>query len=256
MSIQQQIGIAVGIAALGTATAAIPTQAFTFTQSSLTDQQFNQLILDGTFSELFVAESRAGAAGTERELGINAPLVANNTGTGLVGGNPLASGQLQWTSEETVDFELCYNALTGAIAYTVDGVLLSTTVNAEAANGIFIRTSADKKNQDTINSSFSFANLMLDDGNGFQALPDLASEFVQGGNRDVDYLEIAGLSGSFTLKGEQTLSWAGTFPDRSRLAAQIKVGSFAEESVPEPMTMLGAVVAAGAGYSLKRRRDR
>ncbi|MGD1930018.1 MAG: PEP-CTERM sorting domain-containing protein [Leptolyngbyaceae cyanobacterium] len=249
----------IGSTTLIVGAAIAPAQAFVVAPSNITDQQFNQLILDGDFSELFVAESRAGFTGSERELGINDALVPNAGGTGLIGGLPLAAGQLDWTSGETVEFHLSYNALTGEVAYTVNGELLNATVNAESPNGIYIRTNAQGKDTGsnaTTSSSMSLENLMLDDGNGFEALPDLASFFTQGGPRDVDYLVISDLSGSFSLKGEQTLSWAGQFPDRSRLAAQIKVGSFNDsESVPEPATLLGAMVALGAGYSLKRRRD-
>ena len=83
----------------------------------------------------------------------------------------------------------------------------------------------------------------------------LGSESTSG-ERDVDYLKISDVEGSFTLTGKQTIQFTGDYPRESRLAAQIKVGNFSDpESVPEPMTMLGTVVALGAGYRLKRRRD-
>ena len=168
------VGMVVGADSRGpfVGAAIAPAQAFVVAPSNITDQQFNQLILDGDFSELFVAESRAGFTGSEREFGINKALVPNAGGTGLVGGNPLAQGQLDWTSGETVEFHLSYNALTGEIAYTVDGELLNATVNAESPNGIYIRTNAQGKgtgSNATTSSSMSLENLMLDDGNGFQA---------------------------------------------------------------------------------------
>lgn len=251
-------GAILALSTLGTVAVVSPAQAFTVNQTGINDQQFNQLILDGTFSELFVAESRAGFQGSERELGINAPLVPNANGTGLVGGATLDAGQFNWVSGEVVSFELSYDALNDLVTYKVgDAAALTASVEDKTANGFFIRTGAGGKNG-TTSSSFTFQNLMLDvnDSNGFQALAPLSSTLNPDGSRDVDYLEVADLTGSFTLKGEQILEWSGTFPDRSNLASQIKVGHFTETaSVPEPMTMLGTVVALGAGYSLKRRRQ-
>lgn len=260
MAFKYTIAAALGGAAL-TLGAIAPAEAFTATSSSITDQEFNQLILDGAFSELFVAETRTGNASTnpaEREFGVNAPLVPNANNDGLVGGLPLDAGNRDLTSGETFDFELMYNAVTGQINYNVGGQLLEATIGNVPANGIFLRTNAQGRNTQngsTQSSEITLSNLMLDDGNGFQAVPSLTSLFTQGNSRDTDYLVIADLMGSFTLKGQQTLSWDGLLPSNSRLAAQIKVGTFNDpESVPEPATILGIATVAGLGLGLKRRR--
>ncbi len=63
------------LSTLGALAIISPAQAFTVNQTSINDQQFNQLILDGDFSELFVAETRGGNGQTNgsREVGINQP---------------------------------------------------------------------------------------------------------------------------------------------------------------------------------------
>lgn len=248
-----------GAATLGILSLAPRAQAFTFTQSAITDTEFNQLILDGNFAELFVAESRWGnnGPGGDRELGINSPLVPNATGTGLTGGDPLASGQRTWVTGEVVAFELSYNALTGDIAYTVGGQTLTANSLGDV-DGIFLRTRALGRSADATTASL-FQNLFLDGGSGFQALADFGSTST-GTNSDVDYLVVSGLNGSFTLKGEQIFDWSGSnTPTGSRLANQIKVGSGPytrgndSTPVPEPMTLLGALAAVGISLTFKQR---
>jgi hypothetical protein len=241
---------------LGTATAA---DAFTITTPSLTDVDFNALLLNGEFSELFVAESRMGnnALNGDREFGINQAIAPNSSGV-LAGGDPFmgAEGQRTWVSGQAVAFELSYDALTGAIAYTVGGKTLTASTNTFDPNGIFLRTRAQGRN-DSSSASLVLQNLMLDDGSGFQLISDLFSTST-GIASDVDYLVISGLKGSFTLKGEEVFSWTGALPSGSRLATQIKVGGGTytqgedPQPVPEPMMAIGALVAVGAGLARKR----
>jgi hypothetical protein len=122
-----------GAAAASVMTFAPAAQAFTAAYSPITDTEFNQLILDGEFEELFVAESRFGngQGNGDHELGINQPIVPDGSG-GLTGGLPFAGaqGQRQWVSGEAVNFSLTYDAPSGLITYSVGGQVLSATTTA------------------------------------------------------------------------------------------------------------------------------
>ena len=65
---------------------AVPAQAFTVAPTTLSDTEFNSLILNGEFDELFVAESRAGDEGTNQtyEQSINKAIVPNGNGGGNI----------------------------------------------------------------------------------------------------------------------------------------------------------------------------
>lgn len=256
----------IGAATAGLLSFAPAAQAFTFTPSSMTDTEFNSLILGGQFSELFVAESRWGnnALNGDREIGINTPLVPNADGTALVGGSPFAgaSADTIWQPGQAVSFELSFDAITGAIRYAVGDTVLTTSTLGQTPNGIFLRTRAQGGTGSTAESTTSslFQNLALNDGSGFQALMDFGS-ISAGTTSDVDYLVISDLAGSFTLKGEQVFDWNGGDPRGSRLANQIKVGSGSytqgpesdPQAVPEPATLLGLLAIVGVGLRFNRR---
>lgn len=228
-------------------------QAFTVNTAPLTDADFNTLLSSGTFTELFVAESRAGNGQTngDYEFSINQPIPA---GGGFPGPFAGATGQRQWVSGQAVDFSLSYNAITGEIAYTVGGATLSA-VTSGSANEIYLRTRAQGRSGTNF-SAMTLQNLMLDAGQGFQSVADLSSS-AAGTDSDVDYLIISGLAGSFTLTGQQILSWDGLLPNGSRLASQIKVGIGPEtedpESVPEPAALLGLLLAGSVGVKALRK---
>ncbi|MGD1905681.1 MAG: PEP-CTERM sorting domain-containing protein [Leptolyngbyaceae cyanobacterium] len=245
------------VAGLTVASAAVvaPAQAFTVTPSSITDDDFRSLLTQGDFSELFVAESRMGNNGNsgDRELGINDALVPDGNG-GFKGAAPLDEGQRVWQSGLAVAFELSYDALTSQIAYKVGGQTLEASIAPSSPDSIFLRTRAQGK-KNTVSSALTLQNLMLDEGNGFQTINAGLSSSATGAGKDVDYLIISGLVGSFTLKGEQIFDWEGQLPTGSRLATQLKVGVSSEaEAVPEPLTILGTLAAGGLGYGMKRRR--
>ncbi|NEQ46208.1 MAG: PEP-CTERM sorting domain-containing protein [Leptolyngbya sp. SIOISBB] len=247
------------LSTLGTVAVVSPAQAFTVHQTSINDDQFEQLILDGEFSELFVAETRGGDGQPSvgiREIGINRPLFPDGNG-GLVNPGPFPGAQgglgIIDDMDRMFDFTLSYDAGTGAVNYTVGGTNISANVGNANANGIFLRTRAQGRNGGS--ATFNFSDLKLTDSSMSGDLDDLGS-FSPSGVTDIDYLKVTDLTGSFTLTGKQTIDFTGSFPQNSRLAAQIKVGTFSDiESVPEPMTMLGTLVALAAGYSLKHRRS-
>lgn len=235
---------------------ALPAQAFSVAPSSMTDSEFNGLINSRQFTELFVAESRAGngsLSSAERELGINQPVLP------VIGGGlpfPGAQGQFAWGSNQPVDFVLSYDNTTGGISYQVADQTLTANVDPGSdPNSIFLRTRAQPKDANTLSSSLILQSLLLTDDLETDTLPALASFFTQGEDPDIDYLIVSDVVGSFTLTGQQVFSWEGTFPDRSRLATQFKVGTFNNvDPVPEPLTILGTAAAAGFGIVLKRRR--
>ncbi|RUT03073.1 hypothetical protein DSM106972_053810 [Dulcicalothrix desertica PCC 7102] len=232
---------------------AAPSQASAFTlvnRDSLTDTQFNDLLLTKEYTETFVAESRMGNNGSggngERELGINSPWLPNANGK-LVGGDPVARGDRTWTSGTPVDFMLEYNG--SVVDYTVDGKLLTTTAFTGAATDIFLRTFAQKNNGSTSNITSTLTNLVL---NGKGVGKSLSSAGT-GISSDVDYLQISNITSPFKLTGQSIFSWTGAAPQRSNLAYQIKVASGAT-SVPEPSTVAALVVASGIIVGAKRKK--
>lgn len=209
------------------------------TLDGFTDGDFGQLINEGDFTELFVAESRIGnnQGNGDRELGINTKT-----------GSPVAQGQRKWNSGEPVDFTLEY---TGSVVnYTVGGQLLSSTAFSGPVTDIFLRT------RTTDDASMSLTNLVLDG----MAIDDLVSSTLgTSDNSDVDYLQISDLSGPFTLAGKSIMTWTEDTDTLrgSHLAYQIKVGTTPETtSVPEPSAILALSLGAGAFGMMKQKRDR
>lgn len=225
---------ALGLATVATAAISTTAQAISFTPLSISDAEFNAMRANGSFTELFVAESRIGNNGfggnEEREFGINTDTGAN-----------VAAGQRVWTNGGAVDFVLEY--ANNLVNYIVDGVTLSSTQFSGPATDIFLRTKS-VVNTTTTNSSMSLTNLFLD---GFGAISDLVSN----GN-DVDYLRISGLTGPFTLRGTSIMAWSGETPSRSNLAYQLKVGTSPQQSVPEPSVVFGLLLGASVFGKLRR----
>ncbi|WP_236144590.1 choice-of-anchor W domain-containing protein [Nostoc sp. CMAA1605] len=218
-------------------------QAFTLVnRAGFTDAEFEDLQFNGDFTELFVAEGRIGnnsLSSAERELGLNTPLIPS--GSNLIGGIPVVSGQRVWGNGTPVNFSLEYTG--SQVNYIVDGQLLSTTSFTGAANSIFIRTRAAD------NSFIELSNLVFDG----TAIGDTVLSSVSGTGRDIDYLQISDISQPFTLTGQVLMSWTDAVPRNSALAYQIKVGS-TPTSVPEP-GMVGAMFLAGVaavGYGKKK----
>ncbi len=238
MKITQNLMPSLGLATVAIAAFSTSAQAISFTPLSIADTEFNALRADGSFTELFVAESRIGNNGTggngEREFGIN-------TDTGL----PVAAGHRNWGdgSGSPVDFILEY--ADNLVKYTVGGVVLSSTQFSGPVTDIFLRTKSVADSR-TTTSTMSLTNLLLD---GFGAISDLVSTGL-----DVDYLQISGLTGPFTLRGTSTMSWTGTAPNRSHLAYQIKVGTSPQQSVPEPSVVFSLLLGAGVFGTLSKKR--
>ncbi|OKH53227.1 hypothetical protein NIES2101_11610 [Calothrix sp. HK-06] len=244
--LNQQKLLLLSLSAIGIIAA--PSQASAFTlvnRDSLTDTQFNDLLITKEYTETFVAESRMGNNGSDgngkRELGINSPWLKNANGN-LVGGDPVARGDRTWTSGTPVDFILEYNGT--VVNYTVGGALLSTTAFTGAASNIFLRTFALK------DSTSSLTNLVLD---GKAVGKNLTSTATSVSN--VDYLQISNITAPFKLTGKSTFSWTGTTaPKNSQLAYQIKVVSGGTQSVPEPGTVAALIVASGMGIAGTKRK--
>lgn len=209
------------------------------TLDGFTDSDFGQLINDGDFTELFVAESRIGnnQVSGDRELGINTKT-----------GSPVAQGQRKWNNGEAVDFTLEYTG--NVVNYTVGGQLLSSTAFSGPVTDIFLRT------RTTDDASMSLTDLVLDG----MAIDDLVSSTLgTGDNSDVDYLQIGDLSGPFTLAGKSMMTWTEDTDklNGSQLAYQIKVGTTPETTtVPEPSAILALSLGAGVFGMMKQKRDR
>lgn len=223
---------ALGLTTISLFLLANPAQAFTLiNRSGFTDADFDNLLATGKFTELFVAEGRIGNNNLngDRELGIN-------TSTGV----PVASGQRIWGNGTPVDFTLEYTGT--QVNYTVNGQTLISNAFSSAANSIFLRTRAGD------NSSVTLSNLVF---NGTAVGENLFSS-VSGAGSDIDYLQIADISSSFTLTGQVLMNWSGATPNGSRLAYQIKVGS--TTSIPEPASVGAIFLAgiAGVGYSKRQ----
>ena len=248
--LNQQKLLLLSLSAIGIIVA--PSQASAFSlvnRDSLTDKQFNDLLITKEYTETFVAESRMGnnSLGTaERELGINSALLPNAVGQ-LIGGNPVASGQRTWTSGTPVDFILEYNG--SVVNYTVGSQKISSTALTGAATDIFLRTFAQKNSSSTSNITSTLTNLVLN-GKAVGKSLSSAGTAISG---DVDYLQISNITSPFKLTGQSIFSWTGTAPQRSNLAYQIKVTSGAT-SVPEPGTVAALIVASGMGIAGAKRK--
>lgn len=250
------------LTSIGTCLLSSAANAFTINPlPGFTDSQFNNLLISGQWNELFVAESRGGnnALTGDQETVINPAFIPDGLG-GLVPAlpNPLAEGQTTWTNGTPVDFSLTYNSSSHLVTYTVGTETLSSVLASPNPlfdpNGLYLRTRATA--QDSVSSSsMVLQNLLLDDGSGFLLIGSLSSSSGSAAG-EINYLNIANLNSSFTLKGQQVLSWSGAFPTGSKLAAQIKVGGTPFVSTPEPTAWLGltAIAAFGASAMVKKRR--
>ena len=230
--------IVLGLATLGLFVAPHSAKALTLVnQTGFTDTDFENLINQGQFNELFVAEGRIGDLGgtATYELSINEDVEK--------GANPVQQQQYAWENNKPVDFSLEYTGST--VNYTVDGKLLSSNAFNGPVSDIFIRTFASN------NSAVSLTNLAF---NG-EGIGNLGSSSL-GIASDVDYLQIGEISDPFVITGKTSLFWAANPPRNSQLAYQIKVGgSSSSTSVPEPGTV-GAIflaTVAGIGYGTRKK---
>ena len=222
------VALGVGLTTVGLSLVSGVASAATVTSlPNFTDDQFDALIKNGKFTEVFVAEGRIGnnsLNNAERELGIN-----DKAGT------PVQSAQFVWENGTDYNFTLEYTGST--VNYNVGGTLLSSTAFSDLIDTIYIRT------KETANSNL---RLTL---NGLNAVSDPSDN----DSDDVDYLLIEDISAPFTLTGTVNVSWTGTPPNRSNLAYQI-IGT--SQPVPEPLTILGSGVALGFGALLKKESAR
>lgn len=240
--------IALGImATLGLLVTSNPAQAATIVNRTGTDTQFQDTILKGQFSELFVAEGRAGNNGFggngERELGINKAITPVKGQ--LVGGDPVASGDRVWGtgSAKLVDFSLEYTGK--QVNYIVDGQKLTSTNFSGPVTDIFFRTFAQIDKATNKNNSVQLSDLKIyESGNSKgQAIGSL-SALGTAKSSDTEYLQISDITAGFKITGKTALSWNGDAPTKSNLAYQIKVGSTPKKKVPEPGTT-GALLLTG-----------
>ncbi len=229
--------IVLGLATLGLFVAPHSAKALTLVdRTGFTDTDFENLIKQDQFNELFVAEGRIGDLGgaATYELSINEDVEK--------GANPIQQQQYAWENNKPIDFSLEYTGST--VNYTVDGKLLSSNAFNGPVSDIFIRTFASN------DSVVSLTNLALN----AQGIGDLVSSSLGIGS-DVDYLQISEISDPFVITGKTSLFWAGATPPRnSRLAYQIKVGGSSKASVPEPGTVAAIFLATVAGVGYGRRK--
>ncbi len=204
--------------------------------TNFNDADFNSLIDNGQFSELFVGEGRIGDRGgnAQKELKINGDVAE--------GAKVSEETQFNWGNGEKYDFSLEYDGST--VNYMLGGKTLTSTDFNGPINSIFFRTSAWE------NTTTSLTDLMF---NG-TAIGDLTSS--ESGSRDIDYLQLKDVSSPFKITGKASMTWQGTAPRGSRNAFQIKVGN-SPTSVPEPGT-IGAIFITGMtglGLSKKKKKD-
>ncbi|MGB3759980.1 MAG: choice-of-anchor W domain-containing protein [Rivularia sp. (in: cyanobacteria)] len=239
---------ALSFTALGLLTAPNSAQAMNLVNhTNFTDTDFNSLIDNGQFSELFVAEGRIGNNNSrenygERELGINTATGAN-----------VEAGDFYWgdgTDPNTgYDFSLMYDG--SKVTYKLGGQTLSSNDFGGSVNTIFLRTFAQKDRNNNSNNEVTLKDLVF---NG-ESIGSLSSTGDK--NKDVDYLQLTDISAPFTLTGKTSMKWEGNNPMRSNLAFQIKVGnSSTPTSVPEPGT-IGAIFVTGmTGLGLSKKKEK
>jgi len=227
-----------GITALGLLMAPNSAQAANLvSNANFTDQDFNSLIDNGEFSELFVGEGRIGDRGKAAtyELSINDDVQK--------GAKPVTQKQFDWQSGEKYDFTLEYDG--NKVNYMLGGQKLTTNDFSGPINSIFFRTSAGAK------TTTSLTDLMF---NG-TAIGDLTSS--DNNIRDIDYLQLDDVSSPFKITGKASITWEGKAPKNSLNAFQIKVGnSPTPTSVPEPGA-IGAIFVTGlSGLGLRKKKKK
>jgi hypothetical protein len=225
--------------------------------SDFDDADFNLLLNQGDFKELFVAEGRIGNNNGqlnygERELGINRDVRAT-----VGAGQPVAKGDLQWGNGKIWDFSLEYTG--SKVIYKVfdiaQAVELTTQEFSGSVTDIFLRTFARQDNivstidpsKNNTNNKVTLTDLVF---NG-TALGSLSSSGTAI-SKDTDYLHLGKISSGFKLTGKTAFSWEGKAPTNSNLAFQIKVGT--SKSVPEPSTLGAIFVATMTGAAALKRK--
>ncbi len=235
--------LALGVTVLGLSIAPNSAQAMNLVNHTddFNDREFNALIDNGQFSELFVGEGRIGDRGKAAtyELSINDDVQK--------GGLPVTQKQFNWENGEEYDFTLEYDGNT--VKYMLGGQTLDTNDFSGPINSIFFRTSAGA------DTTTSLTELKF---NG-TAIGNLISSDTD--SRDIDYLELNDISSSFTITGKASMSWK-TKPNNklntknSLNAFQIKVGNSTPKSVPEPGT-IGAIFITGmTGLGLSKKKKK
>lgn len=229
------------MATLGLAISASAASAAVFTPlPGFIDSNFNTQKSQGLFQEDWVAEGRIGGTTTFEQGIVNWTTNTNN--------NTPVNANFPWASGQVVPFTVQYEAANGGkVTYTLGGQIISASNLTEASrfpnglNTLYLRTRSVTDSTATLQNLLitgmppAYSGILSSSGNG-------------SGNGDVDYLQITGLSGDFTLQGEAILSWTGVRPTQSQLAFQVKGGY----AIPEPLTMLGVGTALGFGTFFKQ----
>lgn len=194
------------------------------------DAGFNNLTLGGTLEQA-VVESRIGNGAT--------------SGTWEVGlwrlgavGTPLDQAGRNIASDDADGFSLSYDGATG-MSFTIAGATVQTNDIGGPFTDIFIRV------RSTENSS------SIIDGLQFDGSPLSIAGVSVSGNVPAGYLRISNGNtpfGAFELTGTQELSWTGTRPNNSALAAQFKMTNV----IPAPGS--AAIAFLGLGLTARRRR--
>jgi hypothetical protein len=238
------------------------------------DLDFNSLLDNGKFTELFVAEGRVGdlSKAATYELSINRDV--------KLGAQPLDKTQKQyaWAKDKdlntrdtiydwefkTVDFSLEYTSgvdangkKTGYVSYILDGIKMEATdfkKDVIDVNNIFLRTRSNRSDSSMILSNLMFNNKALKNSKGTTKVTSLDSIGVE-----VDYLRINDINSNFKLTGTAAMSWDKTKvnPTQSNLAFQIKVGNSPKKKrkVPEPNTLAAIFIAGVIGSGLKKKQQ-
>ena len=189
---------------------------------------------------LFAAEGRIARKGDN-----------NKINTGLNSENKFnKSGNFDYlrNNNNSVDFTFNYDSTAGKSTFKVGGATVEYNVGKFLdLNTIVFRA------RSTEGSSVLISDLFLND----EAVNGDA--FSNTGQDGASYFEISGVPDDFTLKGKTTLSFDKNNPPRnSALAYQFKVTNKPENeeavSVPEPGTVLGILVSAGALGAVRRNK--
>jgi hypothetical protein len=233
----------------------MPARAFQFELlPGFTDADFNALKgcnPSGTscpdaspaLEENWVAEARGGDSGSAATFEQSINRWPTNAGP------PTSSGferQRTWTSGAPVPFTLEYTQATGAISYNLGGSTLTASgfTRVPPITDLFLRTNAATQNDTQFGPvSTSFSNLIFN----LNPITETLDSTAVTNSSVTNYARISGITGDFTLTGDVTLAWVGTFPTQSRLDLTVKA-----MSVPAPLPLLG--VAAAFSWSRKLRK--
>jgi hypothetical protein len=136
----------------------------------------------------------------------------------------------------------------------ITSISASSLTRSPSITTLYIRAASQAPNGSTTASTTSLTSLFLDllDANGTTVLGTTSIDSLTSIDGARNYITVDGVTGNFRVRGDATLSWTGTRPERSAMSWQIKA-AYKTAEVPGPLPVLGGMAAFGWSRRLRRR---